>query len=82
MLANLEHGPLARDRRCLAWMVDLHLALPGLAVPDRVALSGHLRALGRFVEAAEQLEAVSMSVEVSAGPGLRSQVRALRSRLN
>jgi regulator of sirC expression with transglutaminase-like and TPR domain len=82
MLTNLEHGPLARDRASLAWMVDLHLVLPGLGAGDRLALARHLRALGRFVEAAEQLEVVAASMSEGAVPSVRSEARALRARLN
>jgi regulator of sirC expression with transglutaminase-like and TPR domain len=82
MLANLEHGPLARDRASLAWMVDLHLVLPGLGAGDRLALATHLRALGRFVEAAEQLEVVAAAMSAAARPPVDSEARALRARLN
>jgi regulator of sirC expression with transglutaminase-like and TPR domain len=38
MLANLEQGRLGTDALQLAWMCDLHLALPGLADHERERL--------------------------------------------
>jgi regulator of sirC expression with transglutaminase-like and TPR domain len=38
MLANLEHGRLATDPLQLAWMCDLHLALPDLPSHERERL--------------------------------------------
>lgn len=38
MLTNLEHGRLAQDPVQLAWMCDLHLALPGLDESERARL--------------------------------------------
>lgn len=38
MLTNLEHGRLAQDPVQLAWMCELHLALPGLDDAERARL--------------------------------------------
>jgi regulator of sirC expression with transglutaminase-like and TPR domain len=38
MLTNLEHGRLAQDPVQLAWMCELHLALPGVDEADRARL--------------------------------------------
>jgi regulator of sirC expression with transglutaminase-like and TPR domain len=38
MLANLEHGRLGTDALQLAWMCDLHLALPNLPAHERERL--------------------------------------------
>jgi regulator of sirC expression with transglutaminase-like and TPR domain len=45
MLANLEHGRLAKDPLQLAWMCRLHLALPGLAEPERARLDAAVRSV-------------------------------------
>jgi len=39
MLANLEHSPLAAEPAQLAWMCDLHLALPDLSPEERARLT-------------------------------------------
>jgi regulator of sirC expression with transglutaminase-like and TPR domain len=39
MLANLEQGPLAADPAQLAWMSDLHLALPDLTAAERARIT-------------------------------------------
>jgi regulator of sirC expression with transglutaminase-like and TPR domain len=39
MLTNLEHGPLAAEPAQLAWMSDLHLALPDLTAEERSRLT-------------------------------------------
>jgi hypothetical protein len=45
MLTNLEHGRLAKDPLQLAWMCRLHLAVPGLAEPERARLDDAVRSV-------------------------------------
>ncbi len=45
MLANLEHGRMAKDPLQLAWMCELHLALPGLGEPERTRLDAATRSV-------------------------------------
>ncbi len=45
MLANLEHGRMAKDPLQLAWMCGLHRALPGLGDPERARLDAAVRSV-------------------------------------
>ena len=45
MLTNLETGRMAKDPLHLAWMCELHLALPGLGDADRVRLDAAVRSV-------------------------------------
>jgi hypothetical protein len=45
MLTNLEHGRLAKDPLQLAWMCELHTALPGLGEDERVRLDAAARSV-------------------------------------
>ncbi len=45
MLANLEHGRMAKDPLQLAWMCELHLLLPGLGDQERARLGAAVRSV-------------------------------------
>ncbi len=82
MLANLESGELARDPVQLAWMCELHLAIPGVSVADGVQL---LRRLARVVDpvrAARAYERMAEGFDDEVAKRLRSEARLLRSRMN
>jgi hypothetical protein len=90
MLANLERSELATDPVQRAWMCELHLAIPGVALPEQLELADHLARTGDVVRAAAVFEALAERVEsgrVAPGDGdtaakLRTRARALRARLN
>lgn len=82
MLNNLEAGPLGRDLGALGWMVDLHRAIPGLGAGDRVALATRLELLGRFADAAEEIEFAVADVDDAVGARLGARARLYRSRRN
>lgn len=82
MLANLENGDLAADPAQLAWMCELHLAIPGVPISECVHL---LRRLARVVDpvrAAGAYERVAGRVDGDISSRLRSEARQLRSRMN
>ena len=76
MLANLEHGPFAADPLRLSALLDLHVAIPGLPLPDRAAIAKRLATVGRYGEAAAIVEAGAETDQS------RRHARAFRSRLN
>ncbi len=94
LLANLKSIYLrAGDRRSLAWVLGLAVRLPDATAADRRMLARVLAALGRFDEAAAQLEALvggGASLAVG-GSGIEGELRPeallgeatrLRARLN
>jgi hypothetical protein len=80
MLTNLEHGPFGADPLRLATLVELHQAIPDLAVQERVALASRLASLGRFRDAADVVDPVTS--DTGDGATLHQQARAFRARLN
>ncbi|MBK9178159.1 MAG: transglutaminase family protein [Acidimicrobiales bacterium] len=91
LLANLKSIYLrAGDRRSLAWVLGLAVRMPGAAPADRQLLARVLAALGRFDEAAEQLEVLVVDVASAADAGrqglrpdeLLGEASRLRARLN
>lgn len=82
MLANLENGKLASDPAQLAWMCELHLAIPDVPVAECVPL---LRRLARVVDpvrAARACERVADRADGDVASRLRAEARQLRSRMN
>src|SRR5256885_8960171 len=59
MLANLQQTFMRRDPASLAWAVRLRLRIPELLPGERRHLAGLLGGVGRFLEAAAELEAVA-----------------------
>lgn len=82
VLNNLEAGPLGRDLGALGWMVDLHRAIPGLGAGDRVALATRLELLGRFADAAAEIERAVAEVDDVVGARLGARALMYRSRSN
>jgi hypothetical protein len=82
MLTNLEHGPFAADPVRLGGLLDLHVALPGLAPADRVALASRLAAAGRFDDAAAVVEEAADAVPHAATAAMREHARSFRARFN
>jgi regulator of sirC expression with transglutaminase-like and TPR domain len=82
MLNNLEAGPLGRDLDALGWMLDLHCLIPDLSPADRVALANRLELLGRFDDAATQLERAGHHLGDDLGARIRARAAVCRSRRN
>ena len=82
MLANLRNAYLrVHDYEATEWVLRLRVALPGAGQEARLDLSRLLARIGRFREAAAELEAQAESDPEAAG-ALLSEARQLRGRLN
>ena len=82
MLANLRNAYLrVHDYEATEWVLRLRLALPGAGPDARVDLSRLLVRIGRFGEAATELEAQAEADPSKAG-ALLGEARQLRGRLN
>ncbi len=82
MLANLKAIFARRgDAAALCWVLRLRLAIPEVPAGEREELSRALAAVGRFVEAAQELEALA-ALEVERADTLHLEARTLRARLN
>jgi regulator of sirC expression with transglutaminase-like and TPR domain len=82
MLANLQQTFTRRDPASLAWAVRLELRIPGLLPGERRRLAGLLGGVGRFVEAAAELDAVAADLEGEDAEQVKRNATALRSRAN
>jgi regulator of sirC expression with transglutaminase-like and TPR domain len=88
MLANLERGKLATDPVQRAWMCELHLAIPGITLPEQWELADQLARTGDMMRAAAEYDRLADRVEASgsdpdaAAERLRTRARSLRARLN
>ncbi|MEO7556474.1 MAG: transglutaminase-like domain-containing protein [Acidimicrobiales bacterium] len=87
MLGNLQRIHHARrDRRSLAWVLQLRSAVPGVPLTDRRLLASTLAADGRFGEAAAALDTLT-TLAAEAGDEALAEESAhgatrLRARLN
>ncbi len=82
MLNNLIAGPWGRDLKRLGDLCDLQMVVPDLASAERFALAGRLELLGRFDDAAAQLDEVAAHVAGSARRRLDARVISHRARYN
>jgi regulator of sirC expression with transglutaminase-like and TPR domain len=82
MLSNLRGIFLRSDLRSAAWVLRLHLAIPGVDAADRTALARALGALGQFPAAASELERVAAILPPDEAAALAAEARALRARAN
>ena len=82
MLANLQQTFMRRDPASLAWAVRLRLRIPELLPGERRHLAGLLGGVGRFLEAAAELEAVASELEGDDAEQVTRDATALRSRAN
>jgi regulator of sirC expression with transglutaminase-like and TPR domain len=82
MLLNLQGLFLHADLRSAAWVLELRLSIPGLAVADRLGLARALGSLGRFGAAAAELEAVADGLPDTEAATLRAEAKGLRARAN
>jgi regulator of sirC expression with transglutaminase-like and TPR domain len=82
MLANLQHTFTRRDPGSLAWVVRLRLRIPDLLPGERRHLAGLLGGVGRFLEAAAELDAVAPDLGDEDARRVERDAIALRSRAN
>jgi regulator of sirC expression with transglutaminase-like and TPR domain len=82
MLANLQQTFMRRDPASLAWVVRLKLRIPDLLPGERRRLAGLLGGVGRFVEAAAELDAVAADLAGDDAEQVKRDATALRSRAN
>ena len=82
MLANLQQTFMRRDPASLVWAVRLRLRIPDLLPGERRHLAGLLGGVGRFIEAAAELEAVRADLEGDDAEQVKRDATALRSRAN
>lgn len=82
MLLNLQGLFLPSDLRSAAWVLELRLAIPGLAVADRLGLARALGSLGRFGPAAIELERVAAELPPDEAGVVASEATALRAKSN
>lgn len=82
MLTNLQHTYLAREPSSAAWPIRLRLCFPDRPIAVRVDLAGALGRLGRFDEAAREIEAVAAELTDERGEQLRRTSTRFRARAN
>ena len=82
MLLNLQGVFLPADLRSAAWLLELRLTIPGLAVADRLGLARALGSMGRFGTAAAALDRVADDLPSEEAVTVRAESRALRARHN
>lgn len=82
ILNNLEAGLLGHDLEQLAWMVELHQLIPDLGPGDRVAMATRLELLGRYDDAATQVDAAIGAVPEDVRVRLAARAKTYRARYN
>jgi regulator of sirC expression with transglutaminase-like and TPR domain len=82
MLTNLQHSLLRREPGEATWVLRLRLRMPGLSAAERVALATMLGTVGRFDEAADELDALATELTGDAAEQTGRQAAALRARGN
>ena len=87
LLANLKGIHLARrDRRALAWVLGLRVAIPGVPLEERRELASALAADGRFLEAAVVLDHLTGLARDAGDGGMAEDAERgatrMRARLN
>ena len=82
MLLNLQGLFLPADLRSAAWVLQLRLTIPGLAVPERLGLARALGSLAHFGSAAAELDRIAEELAPEEATEVRAESRALRAREN
>ncbi len=82
MLANLTRTFLRREPRSAIWALRLRLRIPGVALAERREASTLLGALGRFDEAADELQRLAGEGSFAESEELRQAAAHLRGRAN
>ena len=82
MLLNLQGLFLPADLRSAAWVLQLRLTIPGLAVAERLGLARALGSLGQFGSAAVELDRVADELPDEEAVTVRAESSMLRARAN
>lgn len=82
MLVNLQNLFLPADLRSAAWVLELRLGIPGLAVPERLMLARALGSMGRFGPAAAELDRVAAELPAEEAATVAAEAKGLRARAN
>jgi regulator of sirC expression with transglutaminase-like and TPR domain len=82
MLLNLQGVFLPGSLRSAAWVLELRLTIPGLAVADRLGLARALGSMGQFGSAAATLDRVADELPPEEAATVRTEARGLRARHN
>lgn len=82
MLLNLQGLFLPSDLRSASWVLELRLAIPGLAVADRLGVARALGSLGRFGAAANELDRIAAELREEEAAALAAEAKGLRARAN
>jgi regulator of sirC expression with transglutaminase-like and TPR domain len=82
VLANLLHAFVDRDPPAAVWAARLRLRVPGLGPAERRETAALLGSLGRFEEAASELDAIASLVDADGAEQLARDAAALRARAN
>jgi regulator of sirC expression with transglutaminase-like and TPR domain len=82
MLLNLQGVFLPASLRSAAWVLELRLAIPGMALADRLGLARALGSMGQFRPAAAELDRVADELPPEEAATVRAESRGLRARHN
>jgi regulator of sirC expression with transglutaminase-like and TPR domain len=82
VLANLLNAFVDRDPTAAVWAARLRLRIPGLAPGERREIAALLGSLGRFEEAANELDALAPLLDDDGAQRLARDAAALRARAN
>jgi len=82
MLANLQHTLMQRDPRAVVWVTRLRLRIPGITLSQRGDLAGLLGRLGRFAEAARELDVLARLLPGEGAEKAAAAAARLRARAN
>ena len=82
MLLNLQGTFLPADLRSATWVLKLRLAIPGVAIADRLGLARALGSMGQFGPAAAALDRVADELPPDEAVTVRAESQALRARHN
>jgi regulator of sirC expression with transglutaminase-like and TPR domain len=82
VLANLLHTFVERAPASAVWVARLRLRIPGLTPAERREVAALLGSLGRFAEAATELEAIVPQLDDDDAARIARDAAALRARAN
>jgi hypothetical protein len=82
MLVNLQGVFLPADLRSAAWVLELRLTIPGVALADRLGLARARGSMGQVGSAAAALDRVADELPSEEAATVRAESRALRARHN
>ena len=82
VLANLLHAFVDREPGSAVWAARLRLRIPGLLPSERREIAALLGSLGRFAEAATELESLVPDLDDASAARTARDAAALRARAN